>query len=331
MLRSAQTSAGTPTDPAEAPLAPGRERVPCPGCGSERAAPELVGRDPISLDDFPVVRCARCGLAYVNPRPDAAHLPGYYPNRYFGARHPLFKQQLMALRARKLGVPPPGARLLDVGCGYGDFILACRARGWSVVGAAQEASPIFAWKEMLGLEVVTVDALAALPDASFDVITLWHVFEHLADPRALLTEARRLLKPGGRLLIEVPNYGGWHGRLGGAAWHHLDVPRHLLHFDRGTLASMLSSAGLEPEHWSTFSLEYDTFGTAQTYLNWVCRRPNHLYQALIRQPTGGRWPDTVLTLLLLVPATIVAGVFSIVAALAGEGGVLRVIARKRAA
>jgi SAM-dependent methyltransferase len=311
------------------PLDGGLEDVACPGCGSADASPELTAREPISLDEFAVVRCRACGLAYVNPRPDARLLPRYYPSFYFGARHPIFKDQLMALRAHKLGRPPQGARLLDIGCGYGDFILACKRRGWKVVGAEQEASPIFARRDELGLEVVTVDKLVDLADASFDAITLWHVFEHLSDPMAMLDEIRRLLKPGGRLLIEVPNYGGWHGRVGGAAWHHLDVPRHLLHFNRRTLGNMLASKGLAPERWSTFSLEYDTFGTAQTYLNWVCRRPNHLYQALIGQPTGGAWRDSVLTLLLLAPATIVAGLFSLVAAAVGQGGVLRVVARKQ--
>jgi SAM-dependent methyltransferase len=175
-----------------------------------------------------------------------------------------------------------------------------------------------------------VDDIAGLPDGSFDVITLWHVFEHLADPVSMLKEVRRLLKVGGRLLIEVPNYGGWHARIGGAAWHHLDVPRHLMHFSRRTLADMLSSAHIVPERWSTFSIEYDAFGAAQTYLNWICRRPNHLYQMLIGQPTGGAPLDTVLTMLLIIPAGIVAAVFTVVAALFGRGGVLRVIARKHA-
>jgi 2-polyprenyl-3-methyl-5-hydroxy-6-metoxy-1,4-benzoquinol methylase len=309
----------------------GREDVACPGCGSERRTPLLVGRDPISLDAFPVVRCDECQLAYVTPRPDAKHLPAYYPTRYFGKRHPMFKRQLMALRTHELGRPAPGARLLDIGCGYGDFILACKEKGWQVTGAEQAASPIFEFHEELGVDVVPVEDLAKLPAASFDVITLWHVFEHLPDPVALLREARRLLKVGGRLLIEVPNFGGWHGRLGGAAWHHHDVPRHLLHFSRKTLTSMLARERLVPERWSTFSIEYDTFGTAQTYLNWICHRPNHLYQWLIRQPTGGTRRDTILTLLLILPATIVAGIFSIVAALVGQGGVLRVISRKQTA
>lgn len=311
-------------------MRPGLEQIRCPGCGCERSDPETVGRDPISLDEFQVVRCPDCGLSYVNPRPDAEHLANYYPSRYFGSRHPVFKKELMALRTHSLGRPAPGARLLDIGCGYGDFILACKERGWQVVGAEQDASPIMQQREALGLEVVTVDQIASLPDASFDAITLWHVFEHVTDPIAMLREFHRLLEPNGRLLIEVPNWGGWHGRLGGAAWHHLDVPRHLLHFDRKTLTNMLVAQGLVPEHWATFSLEYDTFGTAQTYLNWICRRPNHFYQWVIGRPTGGSRLDTLLTVALIVPAGIVAGVFSVVAAMFGQGGVLRVIARKRA-
>jgi SAM-dependent methyltransferase len=285
----------------------------------------------MSLETFPIVRCSECALAYVNPRPDAEHLPEYYATGYFGARHPIFKKQLMALRTLECGRPAPGARLLDIGCGSGDFILACQARGWQVVGAEQASAPILRHAHELGLEVIAVEDLASLPDGSFDMITLWHVFEHLADPVAVLREAHRLLKVGGRLLIEVPNFGGWHGRIGGAAWHHLDVPRHLTHFDRRTLEHMLVGQQLVPERWSTFSIEYDAFGMLQTALNGVCRAPNHLYQLLIRQPMGGTARDTFLTALFVIPFGIAAGLFTLIAALCGQGGVLRTVARKRAA
>src|SRR5438094_7300452 len=84
----------------------GVEDVACPGCGSRRRTALLVGRDPISLDAFPVVRCDECQLAYVTPRPDAKHLRAYYPTRYFGKRHPMFKRQLMALRTSSDGRRP---------------------------------------------------------------------------------------------------------------------------------------------------------------------------------------------------------------------------------
>jgi len=302
----------------------------CPACGSSRQAPELRAEDTYSREVFEVVRCQACRLAYVNPRPAPEHLERYYPHDYYGARHPIFKDYLADLRVRALGPGPPGARLLDIGCGRGDFILACRRKGWRVNGVEQANSLVMRLRETLGIEVVTPEAIPTLPNGAFDFVTLWHVLEHLPEPRESLREVARLLKPGGRLLVEVPNFGSWQAHLGRAHWHHMDVPRHLLHFDRAALAALLARAGFTPERWHTFSLEYDTFGLAQTVLNRLCTNPNHLFRLLIGRPTGRSRRDTLVSFALLAPVGLVAAAISLVAPLAGRGGVLRVIARKEA-
>jgi SAM-dependent methyltransferase len=302
--------------------------VDCPACGSDKKTDEFVGRDPHTGDAFRVVRCEHCTLAYVSPRPDPEHLSSYYPSDYFGERHPNLKNQFMAVRVAKLGTLPANGRLLDIGCGRGDFILACRAIGWQVAGVEQGESPVMKLKEKLGVEVVTPERIADLPSASFDVITLWHVFEHMPDPGKTLDDARRLLKPGGRLLMEVPNFGSWQARIGKAWWYHLDVPRHLLHFERAPLERLLRGHGFEPVSWNTFSLEYDAFGLLQTILNRFCILPSYLFQILIGQPTARSWRDTVISFGLLVPAGMFASVLSLVAPLLGKGGILRVVAQK---
>jgi len=301
----------------------------CPACGSALHAAELRAEDPYSRDAFEVVRCRECRLAYVNPRPTPEHLQRYYPDDYYGARHPFFRDFLADLRVSALGPAPAGARILDIGCGRGDFILACRRRGFAVGGVEQAGSPVMRLRETLGIEVVTPDEIAKLPGGAFDFVTLWHVLEHLPEPRESLGEVARLLGPGGRLLVEVPNFGSWQARLGRAYWYHMDVPRHLLHFDRPSLAALLARTGFAPERWHTFSLEYDTFGLAQSMLNRLCKNPNHLFQLLTGKPTARSARDTLLSFALLAPVGLLAGAISLAAALAGRGGVLRVIARKQ--
>ena len=303
--------------------------TPCPSCASADRRFELRGRDPLSLDSFDIVRCLDCTLAYVWPRPTPEKQATYYPeDTYFAERHPVFKDEMMALRARKVGKAPSGGRLLDIGCGRGDFILACKKIGWTVVGAETPDAPIMQLRYDLGLDIIPDDALCDVPADSFDAITLWHVFEHIPDPRRLLKDVHRILKPNGRLLIEVPNFGSWHARISREAWYHLELPRHLLHFEYSTLAAILESEGFTARKWGTFSLEYDAFGLAQALLNRVCQTPNHLYQVLIGEPTQNRKMDTFLSFALLPPVALFAGIVSLIAPLFRRGGVLRVIAQK---
>jgi SAM-dependent methyltransferase len=237
---------------------------------------------------------------------------------------------MMALRAHKLPSVDGAPRLLDIGCGHGDFMLYCRQRGWTVAGLEQPRSPVMELKARLGIDVYELQDLETLPADHFDVVTIWHVLEHLPDPARALAQVRRILKPGGLALIEVPNFGGWQGRLGGAAWFHLTVPLHLFHFEKHTLARLLVQNGLVPCRWQTFSLEYDTFGLVQTVLNRICVQPDHLFQMLIGRGVSGtdKTRDTLVSFALAPLLSALAFPVSLVAAACGQGGVLRVWATK---
>jgi 2-polyprenyl-3-methyl-5-hydroxy-6-metoxy-1,4-benzoquinol methylase len=215
--------------------------VGCPGCGSERSRLLFDAADPLSGDRFGVRRCDECSLVHVSPRPDDERLASYYPDGYFGARHRFFNEMFMELRARALPPATKGSRVLDIGCGRGDFLLACRRRGWQIVGVEQDVAPILSddaggaasgtrAKPPVDFPVYSTHRLGELESDSFDAVTMWHVFEHLADARGTLREIRRLLRPGGVLIIEVPNFASWQARIGRDVWFHLEVPRHLLQF-----------------------------------------------------------------------------------------------------
>jgi hypothetical protein len=170
-----------------------------------------------------------------------------------------------------------------------------------------------------------------LVEGSFEVVTIWHVLEHLPEPRVVLEGVRRLLAPSGRLVVEVPNFGSWQARLGGADWFHIDVPRHLLHFDRRALEGLLTRAGFTVERRQTFSLEYDAFGLTQTILNKLCRKPNHLFQRLIGRETDGSRRDSIVSFGLGLPVAALSSLVSLAAPGFGQGGVLRMVARPRGA
>jgi len=316
---------------ADEPLAGGTRVSPCPACGGGAQRPAFVAKDSLGPDSFQLVTCAGCGLVFVQPMIPPEHIEAFYAKGYYGRRHPALKDFFMNLRVRHVGSPVGGRRLLDIGCGAGDFLLACRQRGWIGVGVEQAGAPVMQQQAELGIIVVPPERMHELVEGSFDVVTIWHVLEHLPEPRVTLEAVRKLLAPNGRLVVEVPNFGSWQARLGGADWFHIDVPRHLLHFDRRALTNLLVRAGFAVDRCQTFSLEYDAFGLMQTVLNKVCRKPNHLFQTLIGRQTGRAPRDTAISAALTLPVGAVSTVVSLAAPVFGQGGVLRMVARPRSA
>jgi SAM-dependent methyltransferase len=216
------------------------ERVSCNLCGADDAPTLYVLRDyRFSIDDidWPVVRCRNCGLAYVNPRPTIDEISRYYPEQYFAHRGGLqrrYQRQVAYL-------PTSPGRLLDIGTGRGDFLALMRDRGWEVEGLepfAPAANP-----DLLTIHRTFFPDNCDLPDQQFDVITAWAVFEHLHDPLGAFRESARLLRPGGSLIVEVPNLRsvrGWFSRME-------DIPRHLYLFSPGPLAQYGRRVGLRLE------------------------------------------------------------------------------------
>jgi len=152
---------------------------------------------------------------------------------------------------RHLRLPRPGARLLDVGCGGGEFLVTARSLGWDVTGL--EVDPVAAAKcRDRGFEVISVPlAEAGLPDSSYDAITLNHVLEHLHDPRRALDLVLKALRPGGTVWIATPNLDSPLRRALGRTWRGLEPPRHLVLFCKRALRTIVRGVGFRDIHWRT--------------------------------------------------------------------------------
>jgi len=152
----------------------------------------------------------------------------------------------VAKRCRTITKRKEPGRILDVGCGAGHFLNGMKLRGWQTFGIeVSEGAAAYA-RERFGLEVHVGELEEAeFPAACFDVITLWHVLEHLHDPLATLMEINRLLKDDGLLVFAIPNWESVDARLFGEFWVGLDVPRHLYVFARPALESLLFEAGFK--------------------------------------------------------------------------------------
>lgn len=151
---------------------------------------------------------------------------------------------LQAPRVRKLVFPMRGeGRLLDVGCSTGARMSSLKSLGWTVWGIENAPEAGEQARRVHG-SVFVGDALdAPFPDASFDMVTCFHVLEHVPDPRGLMSRMVRWLAPGGVCVVEVPNGGSLGARLFGTYWYLLDLPRHLHHFTPETLTRLARECG----------------------------------------------------------------------------------------
>jgi len=158
-----------------------------------------------------VVQCQACGYRFVNPRPSQQEIAAAYsdPHFYDGwiadetGRQEMWRKRLALVRKATRGT-----RLLDVGAGIGAFIALAKAQGWSVSGTEVSTSARNLARQRYGLELLYGQAEDLhLPARAFDVVTLWHVLEHVPSPRRLLQACRQALVPGGFLVVAVPNDG----------------------------------------------------------------------------------------------------------------------------
>ena len=250
----------------------------CPMCGNQRAT--LLFRQTDRLyrttdKQFGIVRCVQCGLLRLDPQPSPAELSRYYPEAYWFAPHHSLVGRLeesyrrVVLRghvsfvARALRTSKVRGALLDVGCGGGLFLGMMQQRGFRVMGldTSREAAA-GAWRNH-GVPAVVADLEhAPFSPGSFAGITMSHVLEHLADPCVYLAAAHRLLVPGGRLVIFVPNAASLQFALLGRRWNGLDVPRHLFDYRDRDVERILELMGFEVVRRRFFSLRDNPAGLA---------------------------------------------------------------------
>ena len=225
------------------------EHVVCALCGQDGAPPILQGRDIRRgvPGEFRVVRCKNCGLAYIDPRPTRETIGRYYPPDYSYHRPgPPSLPESIYYRLFRSAPVPPGSRLLDVGCGGGGYLFFLRDRGYRVVGVEPNAEVVRALREQSDLEVHEGELLDVdFPDASFDAITFWQVLEHTHQPLEVLREAHRMLRPGGHVVVALPNFESLARRIFGANWHHIDIPGHLYQFGPRPLTKLMEKSGFD--------------------------------------------------------------------------------------
>ncbi|MDP9246352.1 MAG: class I SAM-dependent methyltransferase [Chloroflexota bacterium] len=279
----------------------------CEICGDQRVPRRLDGvHDYISGDRFAVLQCRRCGFATTDPIP--ASLGRHYPDRYrrFNPFAAAILRRLYLARVdgwlRRL---PQRGRVIEIGSGTGWMLGAFRARGWVAAGSERSVAGAATARDASGVPMFVGDLAAVRPGATCDLIVMFHVLEHLADPMRALRHAAARLAPGGTLVIGVPNIGSWQARFAGRHWMHLDVPRHLCHFTPAALEQALQAAGLRVAQIDFRSVEHDPLGWVQAVLSRLGFEDALVLKLLFRMPCRSGRLATLAAVILGVPLSLV--------------------------
>lgn len=245
--------------------------INCPVCGSADIKNILSVKDhTVSGETFGIAECSNCTLRFTQDTPDAVSIAPYYKSEDYISHSNTSKglingiYQFVRKRTihakRKLIEKTANLKkgtLLDVGSGTGSFINEMKIAGWQTTGLEPDATAREVARKLYDLELGDTNVFFQLPAGSFDVITLWHVLEHVHDLAVYMQHLKNLLKQNGKLIIAVPNYTSKDAAIYKEYWAAYDVPRHLYHFSPASMQALMKRNGLEIEQCKP--MWYDSF------------------------------------------------------------------------
>ena len=315
----------------------------CPVCLNPVTAPALTGSDLLfesTSKTFTLDLCSSCRCLFLNPMPGSEEIEGFYPTQYWwsSSKAGILKQlesiyRKLALHdhvsfiARAAG-DRTGLDLLDVGCGSGTLLGLLRQRGFQPTGVDLSAEAARVAEAENGVRVVVGSlADAAFPSDSFDMVTLFHVMEHVVNPRSVLAEVSRILKPNGAVVLQVPNIDSWQFKAFGARWYGLDIPRHVIDYSKESMLKLLADSGFAVRRLKHFNLRDNAPALVSSLfpsLDPVSRAVRHRKHS-VTEGTAASWLRHMAYLMFVVYAY----PFAIAESAAGHGATLMIEARKK--
>ena len=217
----------------------------CPICSNKRFDNYLICDDhSVSKESFALVKCTKCSLILTNPRPKEESIGQYYESDeyishtdsantltnflYKIVRSYTLRKKATLIKRKNKGI----GKVLDYGCGTGDFLMKCKKDGWEVEGVEPDDK---ARKLAQQKSDIPLHSNLATLDENFDIITAWHVVEHISDLANTIKSLKKKLKDGGYFIIALPNHQSLDAQIYKENWAAYDVPRHLYHFDRSSM------------------------------------------------------------------------------------------------
>jgi 2-polyprenyl-3-methyl-5-hydroxy-6-metoxy-1,4-benzoquinol methylase len=300
----------------------------CPGCGA------LESKHLLSAPDryhgrrqlFHLVQCTRCTLVWQEGAPGPEEIGKHYGPLYdraiaaAGENSPgRWRHRIDTLRQYR-----QSGAILDLGCSAGSF-LSELGPGWELNGIEMSPVPAAMAQRLCGANIFVGDILdAQFAPGSFDVITCFHVFEHLYQPKLVLEKVSQWLKPGGIFYVMVPNIDSAGARIFRSYWYALELPRHLFHFSPRSLGYLAQSAGLEVASLTTYREVFIESSTHYIVDEWA-RKLGWSRRSLAETPTPSIPYRAVRKLFRLTVLPVLNGLASV----AGDGESIHAMFRKR--
>lgn len=207
----------------------------------------------VSQETFELLYDEDLDMLITYPQPSLDKLPSYYESvdyishtdgnkSLFEKMYQFVKSIALKNKLKLINSQSPKGRILDIGAGVGDFLSVCKNDGWQTIGIepSDKAKNIAKSKG-----VSFVENLSELENHSFDIITMWHVLEHVPNLEEQITELKRLIKPNGTIIIAVPNFKSFDAKHYGQFWAAFDVPIHLWHFSKTAIQKLFAKEKLE--------------------------------------------------------------------------------------
>ncbi len=219
----------------------------------------------VSQETFELLHDKDLDMLITHPQPSLDKLPSYYESvdyishtdgnkSLFEKIYQFVKSIALKNKLNLINSESQRGKILDIGAGVGDFLSVAKKDGWEIIGVepSEKAKAIAKNKG-----VTFVESLNDLENNSFDVITMWHVLEHVPDLENQIKDLKRLIKPSGTIIIAVPNFNSFDAKYYGSFWAAYDVPIHLWHFSKTAIKKLFAKENLELQ--KVLPMKFDSF------------------------------------------------------------------------
>ena len=243
----------------------------CPWCNSENNSKFLELKDYfLTQENFEILECNDCKLLFTTPCPAPDRIGDYYKSDDYLSHNESKKgivPQIYNLVKKvniknKFNITVNGQQttdnsILDIGCGVGDFLNYAKEKGCDITGIEPSEDARKIAEEKLGTKIFSPEELQNIPNESFDIVTMWHVLEHVADLKTEIDHLERIVKKNGRLVLALPNYKSFDAEYYKDKWAAYDVPRHLNHFSRTSIKNIFNTTAfqlidIKPLKWDSY-------------------------------------------------------------------------------